>query len=105
MKRLCYGVVFFLFCMPPLWAQDVTAQQQAIDSAEQALEPKVTIHEDGRGLVEEYRLNGSLYMIKITPKVGHPYYLIDADGDGELESRRNELDPDVMIPAWMIFRW
>lgn len=98
------GIVLFLLCVTPLWAQDVL-QQQAVDEAEEALEPKVTIHEDGRGVIEEYRLNGSLYMIKVTPAVGPPYYLIDTDGDGELESRRNELDPDVMIPAWIIFRW
>ena len=99
-----YGVVLFLLCVTPLWAQDVI-QQQIVDEAEEVLEPKVTIHEDGRGVIEEYRLNGSLYMIKVTPFMGLPYYLIDTDGDGELESRRNELDPDVMIPAWMIFRW
>lgn len=99
-----YGVVLFLLCVAPLWAQDVI-QQQTVDEAEEVLEPKVTIHEDGRGVIEEYRLNGSLYMIKVTPSMGLPYYLIDTDGDGELESRRNELDPDVMIPAWMILRW
>lgn len=103
MKMRC-GVVLFLLCVTPLWAQDAL-QQQMVDEAEGTLEPKVTIHEDDRGVIEEYRLNGSLYMIKITPTSGVPYYLVDADGDGELESRRNELDPDVMIPAWMIFRW
>ena len=68
-------------------------------------DPDVRTLEDSRGKIEEYRLNGVLYMIKITPKGGKPYYLVDADGDGELESRRNELDPDVMVPSWMLFRW
>lgn len=103
MKRCCGLLLLGLWVMP-LWADELS-QQQAIEAAEQAMEPKVTIHEDERGLVEEYRLNGALYMIKITPSVGKPYFLVDADGDGELESRRNELDPDVMIPSWMIFRW
>ena len=86
-----------LLMLTPVFAEEVLPQQE--------LEPKVTIHEDGRGVVEEYRMNGALYMLKVTPKSGVPYYLVDADGDGELESRRNELDPDVMIPAWMILRW
>jgi len=103
MKR-CGVVLLLILWSSPLWAEKLS-QQQAIDAAEQAMEPKVTIHEDDRGVIEEYRLNGALYMIKITPEIGKPYFLVDADGDGELESRRNELDPDVMIPSWMIFRW
>ena len=96
MNKVLPALVLSLSIMP-VFAEDVAPQPE--------LEPKVTIHEDGRGVVEEYRMNGALYMLKVTPKSGKPYYLVDADGDGELESRRNELDPDVMIPSWMIFRW
>ncbi len=102
--KIASGVLLLMLWINPVWSDD-SAQRKAIEEAQQAMEPKVTIHTDKRGLVEEYRLNGALYMLKITPKHGLPYYLVDADGDGELESRRNELDPDVMIPSWMIFRW
>jgi hypothetical protein len=69
------------------------------------LEPEVTIRRDGRGQIEEYRINGQLYMVKITPAKGPPYYLMDTTGDGELESRRGELDPKLLVPNWAIFRW
>ena len=96
MKKVLFAALLSLSMMP-VFAEGVAAQQE--------LEPQVTIHQDDRGVVEEYRMNGALYMLKVTPKSGISYYLVDADGDGELESRRNELDPDVMIPSWMIFRW
>ena len=48
-------------------------------------EPTVTIREEEERLIEEYRLNGQIYMVKITPKGGVPYYYIDTDGDGRLE--------------------
>ncbi len=72
---------------------------------EDSLEPEVTIRQDGRGRIEEHRINGRLYMIKITPSKGYPYYLLDSDGDGELETRRNDLDPDVLVPRWTLFEW
>lgn len=69
------------------------------------LEPEVTIRREGGGEVEEYRINGQLYMVKITPAKGPTYYLMDTDGDGELESRRGSLDPRLLVPNWAIFRW
>ena len=69
------------------------------------IEPEVTIRRDERGRIEEYRINGQLYMVKITPAKGPAYYLMDTNGDGELESRRGELDPQLLVPRWAIFRW
>src|SRR5450759_3007429 len=37
-------------------------------------EPEVTITKETEQTVEEYRAGGKLYMIKIIPKVGKPYY-------------------------------
>ncbi len=71
----------------------------------ETLEPEVTIRRDETQTVEEYRVNGRLYMIKVKPDVGPTYYLMDADGDGNLETRRNELDPGFQIPGWVLFRW
>lgn len=69
------------------------------------MEPQVTIIRKEDRTIEEYRINGQLYMVKVTPSKGYPYYLVDADGDGQLESRRNELDPKILVPSWVIFRW
>jgi len=94
-----------LLIMVTPWVVMADQEQQAIEELEDSLAPKVTITRDQQNLVEEYRMNGQLYMIKITPSKGLPYYLVDADGDGLLESRRNELAPDVMVPSWVLFRW
>jgi len=76
------------------------------ESATEALmEPDISIRKEADQEVEEYRIQGQLYMIKVTPKRGEPYYLVDADGDGELEHQMYELDPKFMIPSWTIFRW
>ena len=72
---------------------------------QEAIEPEVTIIRRQDRTVEEYRINGQLYMIKVTPRKGVPYYLMDSDGDGSLESRRDELDPKLLIPSWVIFSW
>ena len=69
------------------------------------LEPEVTIIKRGTDVIQEYRMNGQLYMIKIVPQIGLPYYLVDRDGDGQLESRYNKLEPDILVPSWMIYRW
>jgi uncharacterized protein DUF2782 len=68
------------------------------------IEPQVTIIKKDDAVVEEYRLNGILYMVKVTPSIGPPYYLIDNNGDGQLNHRRHELD-DVIVPQWILFRW
>jgi len=68
-------------------------------------EPEVRIIERKGKTVTEYRENGVVYMVKITPKVGPSYYLIDSDGDGDLETRQNDLVPNMAVPTWVIKRW
>ena len=43
-------------------------------------------------------------MVRVTPKVGLPYILLDYDGDGQLTLRKDELD-DVLVPLWVLFAW
>lgn len=74
------------------------------DDAEQ-LEPEVTIIQRKDATVEEYRVNGLLYMIKITPVVGKSYYLVDKNGDGLMESRITDLYNDFRVPQWVLFSW
>jgi len=71
----------------------------------QAIEPEVTIIRREEQVIEEYRVNGRMYMIKITPRVGPPYYLIDRDGDGRMESRMSEIYDDFVVPQWVILSW
>lgn len=67
-----------------------------------ALEPQVTILKRGEDTVEEYRINGRLYMVKVTPPHGTPYYLIDRQGDGVFH-RQDSLSTDIRPPMWVIF--
>jgi len=71
----------------------------------QPIEPQVTIIQRDDALIEEYRLNGRMYMVKITPKIGKPYYLVDRDGDGNMESRMSEIYDDFSVPQWVLFSW
>jgi len=69
------------------------------------LEPEVTITQHKDEIIEEYRINNQLYMIKVTPRKGYAYYLVDTNGDGRLDTRKNELAEDILIPQWTILRW
>lgn len=67
-------------------------------------EPQVTITTKGANKVEEYRMHGRLYMIKITPPNAPPYYLIDHTGDGRF-ARSESLDSGVRPPMWVLFNF
>jgi len=82
---------------PPLPPKAVPPDDLAI--------PTVTIrHEEGQ-TVEEYRLNGALTMIKVTPKKGPVYYLIDTTGDGDLETKWYETEGAVKPVYYKLFEW
>jgi hypothetical protein len=72
--------------------------------ADSANEPQITITKRGGDQVEEYRLNGKLYMIKVTPPNGKPYYLIDQNGDGAM-TRSDVTGPRMSVPQWVIKRF
>ncbi|MBA4142786.1 MAG: DUF2782 domain-containing protein [Nitrosospira sp.] len=68
-----------------------------------SLEPQVTITRRGEDKIEEYRVNGRLYMIKVTPRIGLPYYLIDNQGDGTFSAHGSGgLDQGIRPPMWVI---
>ena len=69
------------------------------------LEPTVTIHKHHNRVEESYSVNNNVYMIKITPSSGAPYYLIDQDGTGNMEMRRGPAGADVRVPQWSLFSW
>ncbi len=66
-----------------------------------AMEPQVTIRKRGEDTVEEYRIGGKLYMIKVTPPGGTPYYMIDERGDGRF-SRYDGPGQGIRPPMWVI---
>ena len=74
---------------------------------EELVEPEVTIIRRRDRVVEEYRINGRLYMLKVTPSKGPPYYLVDSDGNGNFDMQRvgPDLEPRLLIPSWVLLRW
>ncbi len=67
-----------------------------------SLEPQVTILQRGHDRVEEFRVRGKLYMVKVTPPHGTPYYLLDPTGNGQFQ-RMNEITPNLLVPLWVLF--
>jgi hypothetical protein len=96
-----------LFLAAPLAAYDGAPPPprlpEPVHSGEE-LEPEVTIVDHPEGRAYEYRANGHLYMVKIQPRVGKPYYEIDMDGDGELETRMDDLRVTA-VPQWVLMRF
>lgn len=66
----------------------------------------IRIITEGDKTIEEYSLNGKVYMVKIQQKGFPPYYLIDRDGDGRMDEQVSELmGPATPPPNWVLFRW
>jgi len=89
--------------IPPADTEDVPIPPKI---QEEQIVPTVTIREEDERMIEEYRLNGQVYMVKITPKGGIPYYYIDTNGDGKLEL---DMDQRAMNPVqpvyWKVKEW
>jgi hypothetical protein len=72
---------------------------------EDVTEPEVTIQQRGEDIHEEYRLNGQLYMIRVTPPSGISYYLVDPSGAGSFARQDGGLGGNVSPPMWVIKRF
>jgi hypothetical protein len=69
-----------------------------------ALEPQITIVQKDSATFQEYRVRGRLYQIKIVPRVGPAYYLVDDKGDG-IWRRYDGQDVDLRVPRWVILEF
>ncbi|TDY03680.1 DUF2782 domain-containing protein [Thiohalophilus thiocyanatoxydans] len=77
---------------------------EELEDYEDVPQPEVTIIRREDRVIEEVRIHGQLRYVKVTPDQGPPYYFIDTDGDGDLETRKHELDPPT-INQWILKRW
>jgi len=55
---------------------------------------EVIIRSDTGPTIEEYSNGTEIYKVKVTPKKGRPYYLVDSDGNGSLDQIQ-----------WVLYRW
>lgn len=74
------------------------------DDSRNIPQPEVRIIRKKDTVIEEYRVNGRLRFIKITPSVGSPYYMVDTDGDGVLETREDNFS-NPPINQWILLKW
>ncbi|WP_434632621.1 DUF2782 domain-containing protein [Chromobacterium sp. CV08] len=109
MRRLT--ALLLLLPLAPAFAADASAPAKAVVPPPPAIspaaaaepEPEVRLIQKGDEKIEEYRLNGQLYMVKVTPSHGVPYYLIDDNGSGVMK----QIDPAtrIVIPRWVLVRF
>jgi phage gp29-like protein len=69
------------------------------------LEPQITIVQKSDMVIEEYRSGGILYLVKVTPKIGPPYYLVDESGNGNFIRRDGPGGSNLSPPRWIIHRF
>ncbi len=100
------------FVMPAFSADGNASQRELLEEVppppkviegEPMEEPQVTIRKKGTETIEEYRLNGKLYMMKVTPQSGKPYYLHKNDPEGPWIN--DGPNPPLSVPHWTIFRF
>ncbi|ERL52083.1 DUF2782 domain-containing protein [Halomonas huangheensis] len=64
----------------------------------QNLKPDVNVREEADQTIREYRVNGKLYAIRIEPRGGNSYFLVDRTGNGNFERQQGD---NVEIPDWV----
>lgn len=94
--------------LPDLAPPDLTPSEEpelpdlGMDSS---LEPEITIRKGEKGTVEEYRIGGQLYMIKVIPRIGKPFYLLNKRSPVG-EPHRGDLEGyGVNVPMWELYRF
>lgn len=112
MRRL---LPLLLLVALPVWAQQTQPKKleplpavppppPGMEAFDAALEPQVTIIRNDKETREEFRANGKLYMVKVTPAGGKPYYLIDHQGNGQFVEA-DMIGPVTKPPMWVIHSW
>jgi len=68
------------------------------------LEPQVTIIKRGEDTIEEYRMQGELYMIKVIPRIGFPYYMV-RNPASSINMHPGEPGSHISVPMWRILEF
>jgi len=69
-----------------------------------SFEPQVTIRQEGQNRLEEYRVGGKLYAVRVIPPIGRPYLLVDRVGKGVM-TRMDDITGGVSPPQWVLFNF
>ena len=86
--------------------QDVPIPEKIPSPVNKEDEAAVSIRTGDNGdVIEEYRSNGQVTMVRVTPKHGVSYYLYDDDGNGRLDRTDADKDATVSPVYWVIYEW
>ncbi len=111
LPRFLLAVVFAAGFALPAWAaapgdaellEEVPSPPKIIEG-QPIDKPTINKRKDGENQVEEYSINGNVYMIKVTPPSGKPYYLHREDRDGDWVN--DGPTRPLSVPKWTLFRF
>lgn len=105
MKNSVGLLVFLCLLVSPVAAKDGVVTPPFNNAAVSALPNVIISPGSASAQFEEYRHNGRLYMVKVTPRKGYAYYLIDSSGDGLFDVRHANLRSQLTVPQWVLKRW
>lgn len=85
------------------------ADEKSVTPQGDDAEPVVTIRQDGENRIEEFRVHGRLYAIRVTPRIGKPYVMVDPDGKGHMDRVETGADDpagrSVHPPRWVLLEF
>ncbi len=96
--------LWMILWLSPAFGRSLEEPPPPVASPEEAMAPEVVIVPKKGAVIYEFRRGGQLFMIKVVPKVGLPYYLIDTDADGVWDKRLDDVAP-LSVPQWILFSW
>ena len=95
-----------LLVAPAAFAEDVPIPEKIPSPPSEHTEPTVSIRTGDNGdVVEEYSQGGTIYMVRVTPKGGVAYTLMDSNGDGKLDKDDAEDAGGVSPVYYTIYEW
>ena len=107
--RYFQPLIVFLALLVAMPVAQTAAEPSASDDRPPALAPldddfgsEVSIRQQDGDTIEEYRVNGRLYKIRVIPLRGEPYILIDRRGDGAFVRHDGPGEPGLSVPMWVI---
>ena len=77
----------------------------AIVETDGSLTPEVSTDTAANGdVIQQYRVNGKVFMERITPRGGRPYVVMHDRGDGTMTRQDNTLDT-LRGPQWTLWEF
>lgn len=102
MRRLLLLALLPLFAVAAPTPIDPPPPPPSADSPDAQ---QVRIIEQKEATITEYRANGRLYKIKVQPRIGPAYYLIDNEGKGRFDHGDNPALENMPVPRWILFEF